>query len=273
MTYANIRTLFHFILVIILCFLALFMPVHAAQNYIVGEGDVLEINVFGHDEMHSIVRVGADGTIMVPLLNKVEVGGLTTSQISDKLARLLADGYLISPQVSVFVKEYRNWKAVILGEVKKPGIQELTSQTTLLELISRAGGLTADAGHKAVIKRKIFKNGEKRTETLVIDLWKLLEEGDTTQNILIQDDDTIYIGKGGFFYITGQVKKPGSYKVTPDMTVIKAIALAGGFTDIASRDSVKIIRKTPAGKKELEDVPLDMKVNTEDVIVVPESIF
>jgi len=259
-------------LIFITCFLLPLVSL-ATQNYIVGEGDVLEINVFGHDEMHSIVRVGADGTIIVPLLNKVKVGGLTVSQISDKLAKLLADGYIVDPQVSVFVKEYRNWQAVVLGEVKKPGIQDLTSQTTILELISRAGGLTKDAGHKAIIKRKIVKDGKITTKTIVVDLWKLLEEGDTSQNILIHDDDTIYIGKGGFFYVTGQVKKPGSFKVTPDMTVIKAIALAGGFTDIASKNSVKIERKMDGKKKILEDVPMDTRVKTGDVIIVPESIF
>ncbi len=245
----------------------------AAQNYTVGEGDVLEITVFGHDEMHTVVRVGADGTIFVPLLNRVQVGGMTISQISERLSALLADGYIVDPQVSVFVKEYRNCQAVILGEVEKPGIQELNTQTTILELISRAGGLTEDAGHKAIVKRKIVKDGKKVTETMVVDLWKLLEEGDTSQNIFIQDDDTIYIGKGGFFYVTGQVKRPGSFKVTPDMTVIKAIALAGGFTDIASQGSVRIERKINGEKKVLEDVALDMKVQGEDVIIVPESIF
>jgi len=257
----------------LLIYLACVCISYATQNYIVGEGDVLEISVFGHDEMHTVVRVGADGTIIVPLLNKVKVGGLTTAQISDKLAKLLADGYIVDPQVSVFVKEYRNWNAVILGEVKKPGVQELTSQTTILELISRAGGLTEDAGHKAIIKRKVYKDGKWVTKTIVVDLWKLLEEGDTSQNILIQDDDTVYIGKGGFFYVTGEVKKPGSYKVTPDMTVIKAIALAGGFTDIASKGSVKIERKINGKKKILEDVSMDTRVLAGDVIIVPESIF
>ncbi len=270
----NIKKYYLLLFTIVFLLGPIFNYSSATQNYVVGEGDVLEINVFGHDEMHTVVRVGADGTIILPLLKKVKVGGLTTSQISEKLARLLADGYIVDPQVSVFVKEYRNWNAVILGEVKKPGVQELTSQTTILELISRAGGLTENAGHKAIIKRKVLtKDGKWTTKTIVVDLWKLLEEGDTSQNILIHDDDTIYIGKGGFFYVTGEVKKPGSYKVTPDMTVIKAIALAGGFTDIASTDSVKIERKINGKKKVLEDVSLDTRVQAGDVIIVPESIF
>jgi len=105
-------------------------------GYVVGEGDVLKITVYDHPDLETKVRVNGDGQILMPLLGHVDVAGLTVSQISKKLAKMLADGYLVNPQVNVFIEEYGSKKAVILGMVNKPGLYELKGPTTLLELIS-----------------------------------------------------------------------------------------------------------------------------------------
>jgi len=244
-----------------------------AESYRVGDGDILEITVYDHPEMTATVRVSADGIIIVPLLDHVQVAGMTTGEIARKLRDLLADGYIVNPQVNVFVKEYRDQKAVILGQVKSPGLYPLRDRTTLLELISQAGGLTEEAGHVATLKREGGKEKGGQAREIVIDLDKLVEQGDSDLNIPIMDGDRVFITKAGLFYVTGEVKKPDSYKYQDDLTIIKGIAMAGGFTDIADKGGVKIVRKIDGKEKIIEVSSMDEKIQPDDVIVVPESFF
>ncbi len=242
------------------------------QDYMVGEGDVLKVTVYNHDDLTTTARVGGDGTIPFPLVGEVHVGGLTLPQISEKLASLLADDYVVDPQVSIFVQEFRSKKAFIMGEVEKPGFHVLSGNTTLLELLSVAGGVTQDAGDKATIKRKC-QSPDKTETTIVVDLKSLLQKGDTSLDVPIMDGDSIYISKSGVFYVTGQVTKTGAYKYEEGLTVIKAVTLAGGFTAIASKGSVRIMRKVNGSEEVIEDVKMDDKILPDDVIVVPESFF
>lgn len=265
------------VIIVILCLLlgvaVCFSPALAfAQDYVVGEGDVLKITVYGHDDLSTTVRIGGDGSVVMPLLGQVEVTGLPVSEIAEKLTTLFADGYIVNPQVSVFVVEFRSKRAVILGQVQKPGLYELPGQTTLLELISKAGGLNPDAGSKAVIKRK-SSSGAKDEDVLTIDLKRLVEQGDVSLNIQVQEGDSIYINKAGICFVTGEVKKPDSYKVDEDSTVIKAITIAGGLSDKASATNIKIIRKKEGREEVFEKVKMDDPVLPDDVIVVPESFF
>lgn len=242
-----------------------------AQEYIVGEGDVLDINVYENDDLSATVRVSADSTIRVPLLGEISVKGLTVSQVSTKIEKLYADGYLVSPQVDVFVNEHRSKKAIILGQVKKPGQYELRGRITFLEFVSKAGGLTENAGTFATIKRT-RKNGKDDAQ-IVLDLEKLIEEGDASLNIIIQDNDSIYISEAKTYYVSGEVNKPSSYKFEKDLTVIKAITMAGGFSKIAARNKVQIIRVENGEKVIYQNVNMDEPVLPDDVIVVPESFF
>ena len=243
-----------------------------AQDYMVGEGDVLKINVFGHDELTTVARVSGDGSIKFPLIGQIEAGGLTLSQISEKIANLLSDGYVVDPQVSIFVQEFRSKKAFIMGEVHKPGFHVLSGNTTFLELLSVAGGVTKDAADKATIKRKP-EAPDKEEIIITVDLKSLLERGDTSRDVPIMDGDSIYIPKTGVFYATGEVVKPGEYKYVEGLTVIKAITVAGGFTGIASKGRVKIMRKVSGKEDVVEKVKMDDPVFPDDVIVVPESFF
>lgn len=243
----------------------------AAEDYLVGEGDVLKITVYDHKDMDATVRVSGMGTVSVALLGQVEVGGMSVSQIAARLSELWADGYIVDPQVAVFVEEFRSKKVIILGQLNKPGLYELRGQTTLLELISKAGGLTEDAGDQAIVKRR-KKDGERDENVIVIDMKRLIQAGDTTLNLAVMDGDSIYINKAGVFYVTGEVKKPDAYKYE-ETTVIKAVTKAGGFTDKAAVKNVKIIRKTDDLEEVFDKVALDTAVLPGDVIVVPESFF
>jgi polysaccharide biosynthesis/export protein len=244
----------------------------SAQDYVIGEGDVLKITVYDHDDLTSTVRVSGDGFIVLPLIGQIDVKGKTVSQITEKISSLLSDGYVVNPQVTIFIQEFKSKKAFIMGEVKKPGLYVLPGQTTFLALLSEAGGLNKDAGDKATIKRKTNPQAQQE-DILTIDLHDLIEKGDTSLDVLILDGDSVYITRAGVFYVTGEVKKPDAYKCEEGTTVIKAITMAGGFSDKASKGRVKIIRKIGDKEEVYEKVKMDEPVLPDDVIVVPESFF
>jgi polysaccharide export outer membrane protein len=242
------------------------------QDYVVGEGDVLKVMVYDNPDLETIARVSGKGTILFPLVGEVAIKDMTVSEVARMIARKLADGYILDPQVSVFVEEFRSKKAIIMGEVKNPGLYELSGQTSIMELISKAGGLTLDAGDKATIKRKNPDN-PGQDDLLSVNLKSLMEKQETSPNVAIRDGDSVFVPRAGMFYVTGQVNRPDAYKLDEGTSVIKAITMAGGFSELAAQSRVRVIRRVDGVEKVLEKVPLHMPVQPEDVIVVPESFF
>lgn len=240
------------------------------SQYLLGDGDVVKITVYDHADLETTVRINSNGTFLFPLIGEVDVEGITVTQVSERLGNQLADGYIINPQVTVFVEEFRSKKAIIMGQVEKPGLYELRGSTTLLELISKAGGLKKEAGTTVMIKRKI---DEGAGGVVTVDLTKLIEEGDTSLDVAIRDKDNVFISKSGTFFVTGEVGKPDVYNFEAGTTVIKAITMAGGFTAIASKSKVRLIRVTDGEEVLLERVAMHTLILPDDVIVVPESFF
>lgn len=241
----------------------------SSQDYVVGERDVLRITVYDNPDLTTVARVSGEGSILFPLLGEVKVSGLTIPQIAQKLSGLLADGFIVNPQVIVFIEEFRSKKVTIIGEISRPGSYELPGPTTLLELLSKAGGITKEAGEQTIIKRKL-STGE---QTITVDLRKLIEKGDTSLDMALQDGDSVYIPKAGFFYVTGEVKKPDVYRFEEGITLVRAITMAGGFSDKAAAKRVKI-KRTENGKEVLlEKVRDDELIRPNDIVIVPESIF
>lgn len=255
----------------VLCFFLLIaMPlVVSAKTYMVGPGTVLKITVYEHEDLDSVVQVAEDGSVVLPLIGKVQVEKLTIPQVAEKITKNFADGYLVNPQVNVFVENYRSRKVAVLGHVNKPGLIELSGQTSLLEIISLAGGLASEAGDTVSIKRE----ADGQEKVIVVDLASLIRGGDLSQNIQILENDSVYVSKAGMCFITGQVKQPGTYVCGSGVTVLKLVALASGFTGKANKSGVNIVRITNGNKQTLEDVDLDTKLVADDVVVVPESFF
>lgn len=246
------------------------LPVAASgEDYLVGPGDVLKIDVYDNEDLQTTVRVTNDGKIVMPLLGQLQVGGMKTSDVTDKITKLLADGYLINPQVNIFIEDFRSKKAVILGHVNKPGLIELRGTTTFLETVSQSGGFKEGAGDTATIKRI----SADKPEVIVVNIKSMVEGGDLSQNVSIHDGDTIYISKGGMCYVTGEVEDPDAYPCDKETTVLKLIARAGGFTGKASKSSVRIVRLVDGEKTVFKDVDLHSAVSANDVIVIPESFF
>jgi polysaccharide export outer membrane protein len=249
-------------------------PALLAQEYELGEGDLLKITVYDNPDLTNEVRVSGEGKITVPLIGEVQVKSLTATEIGRKLAALFADGYIRNPQVSVFILEYKSKKVTVLGEFTKPGLIEMRGNSTLMEVISSAGGITVNAGETLYIQRNIIKGGTDRKDdiTMPVDLVKLLEGGDIKLNVPVLDGDSIYVPRAAFVYVNGEVKNPGAFKITKGLTVLRSITLAGGFTQKANKNRTEIVRKNGQSEKTIK-ARMDDLVQADDIIVVPESFF
>jgi len=259
---------------LVMLFLASFRVTASAENdYIIGPDDVIKVTVYNHPDLTATDRITGDGIIMLPLIGDVKLAGLSVEQAAKKISLFLSDGYIMDPKVSVFVVEFRSRKVMIMGQVFRPGVFTLSGNTTFLELLTLAGGLTKEAGDKATIKRKALDAGKESEGLITIDLRSLIEQGNASLDVTLMDNDSIYIAKAGVFYITGEIKKPDAYKYEEGLTVIKAVTMAGGFSDKAAPGRIKIIRKVDKKEKVIEHAGMDQVILPDDIIIVPESFF
>ena len=251
------------------------------KDYVLGGGDVLRIYAYDEPDLSTPeIRISFDGYLNFPLLGKVKTTGLTTSELESELERLLQDGYILHPQISVIVIEYASRKVFILGAINKPGSYELKSQATLLEMISRAGGVASHAGDKLIILRAV--SGE--SESIAVSRKQLIDNGDLSLNLYLNNNDTIYVPGADLIYIFGEVARPGPYQLAKrNRTILSAITVAGGFTKLGSPKKTRIIRVLD-GKVEtihinVDDIvkkgdkEKDVELMPEDVIIVPETLF
>jgi len=253
------------------------------QEYRVGPKDLLEISVFGADELSRTVRVSEDGKVTLPLLGEVLVDGLTKSELEKKLADLLGEKYVQNPQVTVFIREYQSKRVSVLGAVEKPGPYQLLGRLTLMQIVSEAGGLTRDAGSDIIIIRQLL---DGTSTSLRISIDDLFLKGDAKLNVPLEPGDIVNIpvDKLVAVYVFGQVKNPGALQVKRSAipTLLQAIAQAGGFTERASRGGVVIKRKDETGKEQeikvnvrriLSNKQKDVPLLENDTVYVPESLF
>lgn len=259
-----------FVLSMLLVMAAAMPSISLAQDYVLGEGDLIKITVYENDDLTTQARVSGDGVVNFPLIGARKVGGKTVGFVEDEIEKLLADGFIINPHVTIFIIEYRSQKVTVLGEVNKPGIVELSGNVTLLEALSKAEGLTANAGDTVLIKRKSVDG--KDGDGIVVNLKDLTEKGDSASNPVLMDGDSVFVTKSGFVYVTGEVNKPGAYKLEKDTTVLKAIALAGGLTDKSSEGRTTITRKVDGVESKFK-VQMGDIVQPDDVVEVPQSFF
>lgn len=244
----------------------------ANADYQIGPGDVIKIDVYDHPDLATIARVGNDGSINFPLAGKLVIGGLSTSKAAEVIVKKLEGDFIVNPQVSVFVEQFKSKKIVIIGEINRPGRYELSGPTTLLELVSQAGGATRQAGQSATIHRVAGQEGGQ-DKIITVNFSDLINSGHAAVDVPLMDGDTVTIDKAGVVYVTGQVNRPDAYAMEPNTTVIKAITMAGGFTELAAQGKVKIIRKVNGVEQTLERVSLQEPLVANDVMVVPESFF
>lgn len=234
----------------------------ADQNYILGPGDVVEVDLLERTDFNTKAKVGVDGMIQLPYIGSVAAANRTTQVLSDQIsAALIKGGYFSHPILSVQVASFASRYVTVLGSVQSPGLVPIDRAYHLSEIIARVGGVR-ETGADYVIVRPA-KGPERRLSV------KLLATGDASQDPYVSPGDTIYSPTAELFYISGQVKAPGAYQVITDMTVRMAIGRGGGLTDIGSDHGIKITR----GGVKVNKVELDSKIEPGDVIVIGERLF
>ncbi len=246
------------------------------QEYMISSDDILEISVYGEPDLSVTVRVSPDGSIIYPLLGNVRASGLSVRELEANISDLLAEDYLVNPQVSILIKEYS--KISILGAVRSPGSYQIKGVNTLTQAIALAGGFTDAADTSRV---KIVRSVGQRKETVETDIDAILEKSALDPEV--RSNDTIIVDEYGRFSIMGQVMKPGVYTLRKGLTVVEAIGLAGGFSSTASQNGTRVVR-IEDGKKRIISVPVaditrggdssrDVLLQPQDTVVVPESFF
>jgi len=252
-------------------------------DYKIGPKDLLEISVFGHKDLDTRVRVSEEGKITFPLIGDFAVEGLTKTEVESKLSLLLKEKYLQDPQVTIFILEYQSKRVSVLGAVGKPGSYEIIGRRTLLDIIAQAGGFTGNAGDEIIIMRELG-NGTKNS--LKISIEDLTVEGKAELNIPLQPNDVVNIpiDETVYVYVFGQVRSPGALEVKKSQipTLLRAIAMAGGFSERASKGGVILKRKDESGKETQQKVNVkdiikgkkkDIQLKDGDIVYVPETLF
>jgi polysaccharide biosynthesis/export protein len=241
----------------------------------ISPGDVVEVKIFGLPEMSQELRVSNAGIIVLPLIGPIPAQGLTTSELEQKIAAALrSGGFLNDPQVNVSAKELRSSGVSVSGEVGKPGVYAVFGSCSLSDLIMVAGGLTTKAGHIVTVTHR-----DQPDMPVSVDISSV--SANSGQNFAVFSGDTVLVTKAGVVYVLGDVGHPAGFVMEGDgkMTIIQAIALAGGTGKDAKIKSARIIRNTPQG---VQDVPIplkeilsaqkqDMEMLPGDVLFIPAS--
>lgn len=240
-----------------------------------GAGDLIEVNVYNVPELASKVRVSNSGDIYLPLIDYVHVDGLTQEEAQSLIEKRLSDGgFVRNPHVTIFVDEFTSQGITILGEVAKPGIYPNVGDHKLYQVVSQAGGFSQNASRKIAILRR------SQAEPIRINLPRNLAD-DLTGNIEIMPGDTITVPRAPIIYVVGDVGRPSGLLVdNGSLTVLQALALAGGTNKTAKLGAARIIRKDAAGgvtetrvaiKKMLEAKAPDVTLQADDILFVPVS--
>lgn len=252
------------------------------QTYRIGPGDVLEIAVLGNADLSRTATVQMTGSITLPLLNEIQVAGLTVGEIQRKIRTLLEKDFLVDPHVEVHVKEYQSQFVVVLGEVNTPGRKVLRGASRLIDVLVESGGFTPRASGEVVITRTdgSFDGGAKILRMRLGGTFSVQDY--VGLEMALRNGDVITAPARQYVTVEGEVQRPGRYAIEGDLTVTGAISTAGGLTRFGSSD-VKVRRIDPAtGKVTITKVDLksvrkgsrpDPPVAPNDVITVPRRLF
>jgi polysaccharide export outer membrane protein len=242
-----------------------------ASSLRVGIGDSLGIQVYGQPDMSSTEYVDDDGTINVALVGHVQVAGLSPVEAGTRVEKALSKGrFLVDPHVTITIVKSRVRLVNVLGEVRTPGRYSVGPNLSIMDLLAQAGGLTekaADTGYALHTE----PNGTVTRTTL--DLKGMSEGTESLSTLTLQAGDSVVVPHADQYYIYGEVKAPNMYRLEPKMTVIQAIAQAGGITPRGSDRRIDIKRPGKDGKYTIVHAKADDLVEPDDVIRVKESIF
>ncbi len=264
-----------------------------SSSYILGPEDLITIRVFAADDIpDKPAQIDNDGTVTLPMIGQVHAAGLTVEQLQANLVTAYKK-YFKNPQVTVQVNEFHSQPVSVAGNVNTPGVVQLRGNRNLMEVISQAGGLRADAGDTVLITRNLsegaipvpgaFTDPSGKYSVAHIDIRAVMSGKDPQGNILIKPHDVITIPRARMIYVLGNVGKPGGYVLTDNetMSISQAIAMAGGWDKTAALSSARVLRadggaereQIPANvKKIMENKEPDLQLRPDDILYIPNSV-
>lgn len=248
-------------------------PQSTGGTYILGVGDRLELTVFGQEDLKKTIEVMADGSIILPLVGVIPVAGKTLASVRSEVELKLKD-YLVDPQVSLDIKDYQSQPVNVVGEVEKPGTYYLKGPTTLMDIMAQAGWMTREAGSEIILtRRESDSSDEEGSRQITISKEDLLRGG-SQYNPRLQAGDVITVGPEQYFYIRGEVVKPGQYKLGDRPTLLKAVSIAEGLTPYAKKKGIQIIRTVKGAQTKLTfDLKSIEERKAEDVPILPGDVI
>jgi len=247
------------------------------QDVKLGAGDLVEVSVYGVPELSTKARVSNDGNLYLPLVDNVHVADLSLEEAQRLVEKRLDDGgFVRNPHVTIFVDEYSSQGVTLLGEVAKPGVYPVLGDRRLFDLISYAGGLSDKAGRTVMITHR---TEPEKPETIHL-ARHLLD--DPNSNVYIRPGDTVEVRRAPIIYVVGDVGRPSGLLIdNGSLTVLQAVALAGGPNRTAKLNDTRVIRKGngPNGmvetivplKKMLRAQAPDVSLQADDILFIPVS--
>lgn len=271
-------------------------PNSALGDYQIGPEDLLEISVLEAPDLNRTARVADDGSVSLALIGSVEVAGLSTREAQAAIANRLQQTYMKDPQVSVFVQEMKSHPVSVFGAVEKPGVYQIRSPKTLVEILSMAQGLTNDAGDTVVVMRHpsdfvsgspgtanapattetssenagprpnvlaVPNDASSGTDAISVDLKDLLDSGSPQSNVLVYPGDVVKVSRAGIVYVVGQVRKPGGFllKTNENISVLQALALAEGLGPTSKGKEARIFLAGKSG-----EAPKEVAINLDKIM-------
>lgn len=263
-------------MLILLVFLMLSAPSLQAEDYVIGEGDTLQIGVWGVDRLNFSVKVRPDGKITVPGLGDLAAAGMAPNKLQTALTERLKD-LVKNPIVTVTVSEITNSKVHIFGSGIKSTVYEVNRKTTLLQILCSLTD-TRSADFRGAY---LLRNGQKIKQ----DFYELFVGGDVTEDIQVLPNDTVFIPLllDKSVYVLGAVNNPKYIEFREGMTVMEAIIEAGGFTKFAAENNVLVVQKEKGVETRIPvkagdllkkaDLSQNIRLKPGNYVIVKESFF
>jgi polysaccharide biosynthesis/export protein len=265
----------------------------APSSYVLGPDDQVTIQAPDAEEISDKpVRIDMRGNINLPMIGRIQAGGLTAEELETELKKRLKR-YLQDPDLTVSITEFRSQPISILGAVKSPGVHQLQGRKNLFGVLSLAGGLGDDAGFSVRITRKLewgriplpgaSDDPSGAFSVASVKIKSILEATNPAENIAIKPEDVISVPKAEMIYVIGAVRKSGGYVLGENETLsaLQVIALAEGLERFAAPQSAKIMRIVP-GRSSRVEIPVDLKklmagkgedaaLKSDDILFIPTS--
>jgi len=237
---------------------------------LLGAGDSVSIQIFGQPDVTGMY-VGDDGTINVPLVGNIPVAGVSPVEAAARIAKALKDGgYFVDPHVTIVVTQPRSQLVSVVGEVQSAGRYPISPRTTIVDLLAQAGGVKESASDVGYVLRS-DPQGHVNRYPVKLNGFSDLDNSLPTRTLL--GGDSLVVPRAEHYYVYGEVATPGTYRIEPGMTVIQAVARAGGVNERGSERRIQLKRIVKDGEYQTLHVKPGDPVQPDDIIRVKESIF